>query len=204
MSGLDKFIYNISSILVKFWSILVRFKKIIIGVFILAGVLTVVLAAVILSLKHRDIMSKQIEDINGEDTALCVITDEMIESWKANYDIYKEKTVIKRDIQSGVEGKYAKFDGNEVLFETKIFTGIFILNSYLANDDSVTFRVDSKIIKGNSRIVLTDEESRILCDVPVNQEYTFSYATEEGKIYYLKIVGESAECNVSVFRNEDS
>ena len=204
MSGLDKFIYNISSILVKFWSILVRFKKIIIGVFILAGVLTVVLAAVILSLNHRDIMSKQIEDINGEDTALCVITDEMIESWTANYDIYKEKTVIKRDIQSGVEGKYAEFDGNEVFFKTKIFTGVFVLNSYLANDDSVTFRVDSKIIKGNSRIVLTDEESRILCDVPVNQEYTFSYATEEGKIYYLKIVGESTECNVSVFRNEDS
>ena len=203
MSGLDRVIYNISSIIVKLWLILVKHKKIIIAVVIFSGVLTIILTAVILPLKHQDIMSKQIEDTNGEDTTLCVITDEMIESWTANYDIYKEKTVIKKDDKSGVKGKYAKFDGNAVHFKTKIFTVIFVLNSYLANDDSVTFRIDSKIVKGNARIVLTDEESRILCDIPVNQEYAFSYATEEGKIYYLKIVGESAECNVSVFRNED-
>ena len=72
----------------------------------------------------------------------------------------------------------------------------------MANGNIVKYTVDSFVKSGNLRIVITNENNKILYDVPIDTTHYVEFPTVEGEIYYMKLVGESANIVVSVTRNE--
>ena len=64
----------------------------------------------------------------------------------------------------------------------------------------MTFSVDSKLSAGNLRIIITNESGSILYDLQPNSKDTISFTAEDGKIYYLKCVAESASFSATVER----
>ena len=81
------------------------------------------------------------------------------------------------------------------------------VNSYIpmvekAVGDTVKYTVASVVNSGNLRIVITDENNKIIYDVPIDTTHYIELNTISGHIYYLKLVGESANIVVTITRNE--
>ena len=70
----------------------------------------------------------------------------------------------------------------------------------MGNGNEISYTISSTVKKGNLKIVITDDQNTILHDVPVDCEYQITVSTENGKVYYVKFVGESAELEITINR----
>lgn len=172
-------------------------KKIIVIVVVALFVISAFVLRLILKMQ-----SEKIPDTNGESKEICTMDDEFIESYFDYYSLIKHS--VKRDtsVKSGIKGDYEETDCGYLKESFGSLSGIYICNSYLASSDSVKYMVNSAVNSGNLRIVVTNGNNQILYDVPIDTTHQFEIETTVGKTYYLKLIGESANVEVTVFRSE--
>lgn len=145
-------------------------------------------------------MSLQLEDKNGDDKSLAIITDEMIEMYTEDYRSIKRRVFTKGRRSSGVEGYYEDCDNEYTKTDIGSLTGLYICNSFLGSGSEVTYKFDSKVKEGNFKIVITGEDNKILYDVAIDEETEVTFVANAGEIYYVKFIGESANILVEVTR----
>lgn len=185
---------------------LVNKKKLMIISIIVASIVFLVIVGVVvgnLFLKyHKSQLENHVEDKNGSNKELATITDEKIESYVYSYQIYKHHRMTKKGTLSGVKNDdVEEYDRDYVEVSTGLLTGVYIANAYLGNGDVLTYRIESNVKSGNFKIVFTDDTNKILEEIPFDCDITFTYQTQKDKIYYLKLVGESAEIEFKLYRN---
>ena len=164
-------------------------------------VLFVVLLVNYISAVIGKAVDEQIDDINGDDKSLAVISDELIEQTDADFTILKKHILNVNTESSGVKGKYKKYDNDFSEISTKMLSGVWIVNSYKADGKDLTYQIESEVKSGNLKIIFTDESNKILKEIPIDSDFEFNFSTEEGTIYYIKLVGESAELKCKIYRN---
>lgn len=171
-------------------------------------ILMVILAVLIISIpiirllvKRAQVTEAQIPDTNGESKELCRITDEHIEQTTEWSDMIKHRRTYDSSNKSGVKNAFEDKDVCYSRETAKSFSGVYICNAFLSSGRSVKYTVDSKVNSGNLKIVITDESNKILYNVPIDTTHYVELPTQEGQIYYVKLVGESADMVVSVNRN---
>lgn len=177
-------------------------KPIVFIIVISLAILGVVGSAVSVVVTYEKELKLQFEDVNGEDKSLARITNEMIEEYREDYRALKRKVSTKGHPTSGVTGHFSDCDYDHI--ETKIgkLSGIYVCNAYLGKGREVTYNIDSTVHSGNLKIVITNENDDIIYDVPIDSKETVSFFAEESKLYYVKFVGESAELEIDVFRED--
>ena len=104
---------------------------------------------------------------------------------------------------SGVRGDYEEYDNENSRFTAKKMSGIGTVNAYLGNGADVTYVFESTVSRGNFRIVITDEDGKIIQTVPIDQKATVTISTQADKLYFVKYVGESVEIQVEMWRMAD-
>lgn len=180
------------------------FKKIIICIALLLVVVAMCCFGVVRAYsKYQKELDLQIEDQNGDSKALYIITDEIIEGTTENYRSIKRRVISKGNNQSGVTGKYEDCDSAYVENRFGMLSGLYISNAYLGQGEDVTYTIDSKVELGNLRIVITDETNAILYEVPIDSKEDISFFAEDGKVYYVKLAGESAKVDITISRNNE-
>lgn len=158
--------------------------------------------AIVFIKRHKYELSLQFEDTNGEIKTPALITDEMINDYFEDYRAIMRSVRSKNKNKSGVVGKYEDCDRSHIETKIKMLSGIYVSNAYLGKGADVTYTIDSSVKSGNFRIIITDEDSNILYDIPIDQEYTLTFFAEEGQHYYVKFVAESAEIRVVIKRTD--
>lgn len=146
-------------------------------------------------------VESQIDDINGDDKSLAVISDELIEQTEAEYDIFKKHILNVNTESSGVKGQYKEYDNDFSEISTKMLSGVWIVNAYNGDGKELIYEIKSEVISGNLKIIFTDESNKILKEIPIDSDFEFNFSTQEGTIYYIKLVGESAEIKCKIYRN---
>ena len=176
-------------------------KSILICIIVLISILLSVFSAVLFIRRHQQELALQLEDKNGDSKELCLITDEMIEEYTEDYRIIKRHVSTKSKNPSGVKGVFEECDCEYIKTKTGMLSGVYICNAYLGDGNELEYTIDSKVLSGNLKIVITDEDNKILYEVPIDSKETVSFVTEKSKIYYVKFVGESAELDITLLRN---
>ena len=155
---------------------------------------------VIFQMRYMQEMAMQLEDKNGDDKALCILTDNDIK------DITHEYRSLKRQVQSkglntsGVSGFFEDYDNDYTKTTIGTLSGIYVCNAVKGSGSLVRYIIDSTVYSGNFRIVITDEDNNILVDVPIDSKETVEIKTERDKDYYVKFVAESANFEAEVWR----
>ena len=144
--------------------------------------------------------NSQIEDINGDSKELAVITDEDIEAHEYGCVTYMSGWTTSGENTSGVRGIHEDDDNDYSRFTAKKMSGIGTVNAYLGNGADVTYVFESTVSRGNFRIVITDEDGKIIQTVPIDQKATVTISTQADKLYFVKYVGESVEIQVEMWR----
>ena len=165
---------------------------------------TVAVVAVLVKIAagYNSASSAQIPDTNGDSKVLCSIDSAYIESVTSEFDILKHNCSKDSSAKSGVAGKYAEKDVVYSRETAESLSGVYVCNAYKATGKTVQYTVDSVVNSGNLRIVVTDSQNKILYDIPVDGTYHLEFDTVNGEVYYLKLVGESANITVRVMRSE--
>ncbi len=141
-----------------------------------------------------------IEDINGEDKTLAVITREKIESGEYSQATFMSGHSSKGYNASGVGPTYRDYDNTYSRLSAKKLSGIRIENTCLGNGSSVEYTVESSVASGNFQIFIVDEDFHILRTVAIDGSDTVTLPTEKGKLYHVIYAGESAEIEVKLWR----
>ena len=171
-------------------------------IFVFLFCLTLIVVRLIHNYQYHE--KKQITDLNGEDKSLSQITEQMIEENEYDQEYYAlSRRVIKKGKQSssGITGYFADKDYPYLYTKFGKISGIYVGNAYLGEGKEVTFSVESSVISGNLRIVLTSSDGKILYDVPIDTNATLTFFAESNEVYYLKYVAESAKTAITVTRN---
>ena len=148
---------------------------------------------------YQEAKAMQIPDANGESKSLHYITDEMIKDNTQNYYSIK-RYVIRKGERSGVEGYFKEEDRDYVRTRIQSLSGFYVCNAFLGDGNPLALRVDSMVYSGNLRIVLTDEENNILYDIPIDKVSEIQFETDVSKLYYVKLIAESANLLVLLER----
>lgn len=159
-----------------------------------------VLFAISFVLRHSQEIDAQIPDENGESKELCRLTNADIEGCYTDYRIIGRSVYNKGLGDSNVKGRYEDFDSTYCRVSLGKLSGVYITNAYLADGGTVTYTVDAEVIEGNFRIVITDEQNKILYDVPIDEKTEISFETVENATYYVKLIGESAKIKLELWR----
>ena len=147
---------------------------------------------------------RQIEDQNGDaDKSICIISDAEIESSVSDYEAIGSYVNSKDNNASGIVGEFEKYDNAYTEFGFLKVTGIYLCNAYKGAGKEVTYTVDSIVEKGNVRIIITDENQKILYDIPIDGVESLTFNAESGKTYFLKFVAESAKLELNITRTEE-
>lgn len=168
----------------------------------------IVLCAVVIGVvrivnEYKHALSKQIEDQNGDDTSLCVITDDMIESTDHTYYSIKHTVYSEGLKDSGVQKEMEGFDNTYSKIKSNMLSGVYLCNVYAGQDAKVTYVIESKIESGNCRIVITDSQGKIFREIPIDQKAEISFYAAKGEIYMVKCVGESLKMEIDIHRSDD-
>lgn len=164
------------------------------------SLLVILACAFAFAWKYQYELSMQFPDQNGESKELCLITREMIEKYTEDYRSIRRNVISKQTNSSGVSGDYEDCDNEYTKTKIGLLSGIYVCNAYLGNGEKVQYVIDSTVFEGNLLIALTDENNKILYEIPNDQVYEVSFQTELGKVYYLKFIGESAHIDVEIQR----
>ena len=145
----------------------------------------------------------QLPDLNGNDKSLSQITEQMIEEngYDQEYYALNRKVITKGTrSSSGITDHFADKDYPYLYTKFNKISGIYIGNAYLGEGKEVTFSVESSVVSGNLRIVLTNFDGKILYDVPIDTKATLTFFAESNEVYYLKYIAESAKTTIEVTR----
>ena len=167
-------------------------RKVIIIVII---VLAAAAMAYISLFPHFEALINQIKDTNGaDDISPAILTEEELRQnpYAEKYYCLGAKFKHNTKTASGVNGEFEERDSDYYEIQFKKMSGVYIANAYLGSGNTVTFEVDSKLTSGNLRIVITNESGEFLFDIDANTKDSVQFVSEEGKVYYLKFIGESA------------
>ena len=167
-------------------------------------IVTLLCGMVTLVNRYHTATKMQIEDKNGEDKSLCVITDEMIESYDHTYYAIKLTKYCEGTNSSHVSGEdgIEEFDNSYTSIKTKKLSGIYLCNVYLGSGRAVNFSVKSVVNNGNLKIVITDSKGKIIQAIPIDQTAEIQFTGLTNELYFLKCAGESAEFEVEITRTE--
>ena len=144
-------------------------------------------AAIVIAVMGRDV-PKEIADENGaEDHSLAVLTDKDI--CAENPLFYCETYGVSIDESTGIY-KITAEAGSPL-------SGVSVLEKSVCRDEKVTFTVECTHSDGNIRIVLLDENMRVLHDFAAEGASSFTLENALGKSYEIRIAGESARFTVN-------
>lgn len=177
-------------------------RKYLVIVFLVIFIAIAVFVAVANIKEYQHALSMQIEDNNGAEKTLCVITNEMIESVDHQHYSIKHSVYNEGLNSSNVKGKYEKFDNSYSKIKSKMLSGIYMCNAYLGKGHPVTFTVQSRVNSGNCRLVITDSNMKIVREIPIDQEVEVSFLAPEDEIFFVKCIGESANLEIEITRKD--
>ena len=179
-------------------------KRIIIALIALIVLCSVVIGISRIIHEYNDALSKQIEDQNGADKSLCVITDDMIEAYDHTYYSIRHKVYREGKNSNQIEGELGEFDYSYSVIKSKMLSGVYLCNAYMGQDATVTYIIESEIKSGNCRIVITDSKGKIFREIPIDQKAEVSFVAPKDEIFMVKCVGESAAFEIEIKRSDDS
>ena len=167
----------------KFWIILAIVLILLIGVLVFDFITT----------KNRTI-----EDINGSDTALAVLTNEDI--------LLDDHTWIGSSCNEGLYGKHTnvstdhiRTDYDKSSFHCEKFSGIKTMQTTNIGTDILTLNIESILEYGNMEIFIIVDDT-IYEEVPVGQAYTTTLTGIAGKNIIVRYGAESAKIDITVTR----
>ena len=174
---------------------------------ILAISITIVISIcglIMLINRYRTAVKMQIEDKNGSNKALCVITDEMIEAYDHTYYAIGLKRYCEGTNSSHVSGENGieSFDNSYTSIKAKKLSGVYLCNVYLGSGKKVTFSIKSTVKKGNLKIVITDSKGKIIQAIPIDQTTEIQFSSVSNELYFLKCAAESVEFEMVIARTE--
>lgn len=143
----------------------------------------------------------EIEDKNGEDIALAVLSDEDI-----CVDLPGSYCLSQTNSWSGVEPSFPDEDFNDDRKNAHMaahtpFSGVYIAQPTYGKTDTVVFSVSSDLSEGNLRLVLIDTtDYSIVGEFDVNTEDSLEVTNAKGKIFEFRVAGESAVFSLDVSR----
>lgn len=123
----------------------------------------------------------QIEDTNGEDTSLCVITDEEITEKNPSY-------YAVGMVRSQVNGKQS--------VRVNQISGVYELDAYTAEGGTLTLTLSTTLYEGNLRIVLLCDGT-YLQDIPVGEAQAVVIPNANAK-YQIRLAAESAKLDATL------
>lgn len=164
---------------------------------IMAGVALLCAAVVLAIMLVTPAVS--IEDSNGSDTHLAVITMDEILNTNNDFSAFHSRWSNK-GTQTNVERRtLEKFDYEDVVFSCERISGIKTLQVTKANCDRLTLTVESTLEAGNMEIVIIID-NELFDTVAVNQAQTITLNDIQGKQVTVKVAAESAKMSISVKR----
>ena len=112
--------------------------------------------------RYRTAVKMQIEDKNGSNKALCVITDEMIEAYDHTYYAIGLKRYCEGTNSSHVSGENGieSFDNSYTSIKAKKLSGVYLCNVYLGSGKKVTFSIKSTV--SSRSVEVGDTTSRLV------------------------------------------
>ena len=165
-------------------------------------ILVIALSCIYVWKSIQDDMHLHLEDKNGDDKTLCIMKDEDIEKCTEDYIAFGH-TIFSTGLNaSGVKGEYEDLDNEYTNFDIKLLSGLYIANVYLGEGEMVSYQINSEVEKGNFKIMITDENKKILYEIPIDQETEISFLAEKGKMYYVKFAAESAKFEAELWRKK--
>ena len=171
-------------------------KKIIIICCIIAGIFVVTVSIAVLILLTSP--SIDIEDSNGSDTNLAVITMDEILTTKNHFSAF-----CSYFSNSGQKTKVAKaledYDYDKVAFGCEKISGIKILQATKTECNQLTLNIESTLESGNMEIIII-VNNEYYDSVAVNQTHTIVLDNIAEKQVVLKFAAESAKMHISVTR----
>lgn len=173
---------------------------------VIAIVIAVIVCGVIMVInRYRTAIKMQIEDKNGDDKSLCVITDEMIKDYDHTYYAIRLTRYCKGLNSSHVSGENGieKFDNSYISIKTKKLSGVYLCNVYLGSGKTVTFSVKSVVKSGNLKMVIMNSRWEIIQVIPIDQTAEIRFTGLSNELYFLKCAGESAEFEIEITRTEE-
>lgn len=142
--------------------------------------------------------SINIEDSNGNDTDLAVITldeilttDNHFSAISSHFSNGGQKTNVASDLED--------HDFDEVVFQCERLSGIKTLQATKTECNQLTFHIESTLESGNMEIIIM-VDNEYYDSVAVNQTHTIVLNDVADKQVVLKIAAESAELHIAVTR----
>ena len=142
--------------------------------------------------------SIDIEDMNGGDTHLAVITMDDIIPTNNHYSAaqsYRGEDGAKTDVPR----KFRDQDYENVQFGAKKVSGIMTLQATQSDCERLVLSIASTLKAGNMEIVIIIDDE-YYGNVPIGSEQTIILDDVKGKLVLVKIAVESAEMSISISR----
>ena len=142
--------------------------------------------------------SINIEDSNGNDTDLAVITlDEILTT--DNHFSAISSHFSNRGQKTNVAGDLEDHDFDEVVFRCERLSGIKTLQATKTECNQLTFHIESTLESGNMEIIIM-VDNEYYDSVAVNKTHTIVLNDVADKQVVLKIAAESAKLHIAVTR----
>ena len=93
------------------------------------------------------------------------------------------------------------YDCNRCVRSAKLAKGIILVSCSLAKDERLTINISSKLISGNMKIVIIEDQSRIVEYAEVGKSITLNYDVVGEHRYDVKVLCEEAEFEIVVERS---
>ena len=128
-----------------------------------------------------------IPDENGEESySLAVLTENEICAEEPKYSCKIFGVSLYGDAENAN-------DSEKIVAEAKTdFSGVVILQRTECEAEKVTFTVNCERAAGNLRVVLLDENLRVVHNFAVGESSSFTVSHAKGKTFQLRAAGESA------------
>ena len=140
------------------------------------------------------------KDLNGDDDySLVVFTEDDIcnETCDAYCVIYGLNTsggTSYQDEEYLHDADVVKADAQSP------FSGVALLQTTYGTHNTITFTVACERTKGNVKIVLLDENAKIIHDFSITEKSSFTVTNVMGRSFEIRVAGESAKFEVEVLR----
>ena len=142
----------------------------------------------------------EIKDSNGEeDSSLAVLTGGDV--CADNFETYCVIYGFAPSGEKSYSGEEQWHDADKTEAEAlTAFSGVALLQATYGKEDKVKFTVTCARSAGNLRIVLIDEQGKIIHDFATEGTSELELTGALGKEYEIRVAGESAKFNVTVER----
>lgn len=162
-------------------------------------VCTILFVAVGVIIYQQISAPSHIEDINGPDNHLAIITMEEINTTR-NAGIATMGGEGGHGDKSMVDGDYAIYDHDSYSLKWKKMSGVFTLQATKVKTDTLTLSVDSMLTSGNAEI-LVFIDGQYYKHIPVGQDQQIVLENISEKTVVVKLGAESAEIELSISRS---